>query len=129
MQCMKCGRDTEADQVFCTNCKEIMKKYPVRPGTVVQLPYRPPQSSKKVLTRRRNNMSVEEQLKMLRRVVKWQIAVIVVLIAAVVSLSRVSVDLYEESEKKVLPGQNYVTATEAPETEPAGETTEGFIAG
>ena len=40
MHCMKCGRDLEPGQVFCEECQAEMKKYPVKPGTVVQLPRR-----------------------------------------------------------------------------------------
>ena len=40
MNCMKCGRETEAEQIFCESCLEEMEKYPVRPNTVVQIPNR-----------------------------------------------------------------------------------------
>ena len=38
MSCMKCGRDTQEGQVFCTACREVMAKYPVKPGIAIQLP-------------------------------------------------------------------------------------------
>ena len=47
MQCMKCGRDVESDEVFCNSCKETMARYPVRPGVVVQLPRRTESAVKK----------------------------------------------------------------------------------
>ena len=28
MSCLKCGRDIEEGQVFCTGCREVMEKYP-----------------------------------------------------------------------------------------------------
>lgn len=130
MRCMKCGRDTENEQVFCESCREIMAKYPVKPGTVVQLPRRDQQIPKRTQSWRYGALNAEEQIKRLRRTVRNQAALIVLLLAAVISLSWLSVKLYQENEKKVLLGQNYFTATEttAPaetETAPAEEDIAG----
>lgn len=38
MECLKCGKETEFDHCFCNECMEQMEKYPVKPGTPVQLP-------------------------------------------------------------------------------------------
>lgn len=38
MNCLKCGREIEEGQVFCNDCLVQMAKYPVKPGTAVQLP-------------------------------------------------------------------------------------------
>ena len=122
MQCMKCGRDTEADQVFCESCREIMAKYPVKPGIVVQIPHRTEQSQKKQPVRRKVTLSPEEQIKRLRRTVAKLILLIVLLVGVVAALGGLAAQLYEEGEKKVLPGQNYFTATEAT-TEATVETT------
>ena len=122
MQCMKCGRDTEAEQVFCANCLETMAQYPVKPGIVVQIPHRPEQPAKKQMVRRRAAVSPEERIKRLHRRNGLQTFFIILLLGAVVALGWLAMDLYEESEKKVLPGQNYFTATETTETEPV-ETT------
>ena len=40
MHCMKCGRKTGESHAFCDECMEEMKKYPVKPGTVIRLPER-----------------------------------------------------------------------------------------
>ena len=125
MQCIKCGRDVEPDQVFCNSCKETMAKYPVRPGVVVQLPRRTETVVKKQPSRRRATLSAEEQLILLRRAVRRLAVLAVLLLAAVIGLSWLTVSLYRESENKVLPGQNYYSATTPAETtEPAAETTE-----
>ena len=47
MNCMKCGRETRGEDVFCQDCLTEMKKYPVDPGTVVLLPRRKDPSAKK----------------------------------------------------------------------------------
>ena len=40
MACLKCGRETIDPQVFCNTCQEVLARYPVKPGTPVQLPIR-----------------------------------------------------------------------------------------
>ena len=58
---MKCGREIPVGQVFCDECLEDMEKYPVKPGTAVQLPARPkPAPVKKSFIRRRPALSLEE---------------------------------------------------------------------
>ena len=115
MQCMKCGRDTELEQVFCDSCREVMARYPVRPGIVVQLP-------------RRAVPTQEERNQILRRVVRWLAALVLLLTVAAVGLGWLSLRLYRESEFKVLPGQNYSAAstqeTEKPTTSPIRNTDE-----
>ena len=125
MQCIKCGRDVESGQVFCDSCKETMAKYPVRPGTVVQLPRRTETAVKKQPSRRRTVLPAEEQVQTLRRTVRRLTVLAVLLLAAVIGLSWLAVDLYRESQQKVLPGQNYYSATTPSETTgSAAETTE-----
>ena len=40
MHCMKCGQKIEDTKVFCEDCLADMAKYPVKPGTVINLPQR-----------------------------------------------------------------------------------------
>ena len=40
MQCLRCGRETEDERVFCFLCESIMVKQPVKPNTVVTIPER-----------------------------------------------------------------------------------------
>ena len=40
MQCLRCGRETDGDQVFCFLCESVMVKHPVKPNTVVTIPER-----------------------------------------------------------------------------------------
>ena len=68
MNCLKCGREIEEGQVFCNDCLVQMAKYPVKPGTAVQLPSRGSAAvSKKVHSRRRTKTAPEEQLKALKK--------------------------------------------------------------
>ena len=42
MNCVKCGKDTTDNNVFCPDCLAQMADYPVKPGTPVMIPERNP---------------------------------------------------------------------------------------
>ena len=106
MKCMKCGREVPTEQVFCQDCLLDMEKYPVKPGTTVQLPRRREAPSvKKAHPRRRANLSPEEQVKALKKRV-WLLTVL--LIAALVLVAALVYPAVSNLlEEDVLPGQNY----------------------
>ena len=54
MQCLRCGRETEGDHVFCFLCETVMMKHPVKPNTVVTIPERS--------VRLRNNLPRKQQI-------------------------------------------------------------------
>ena len=58
MNCLRCAKQTAGRDVFCKECLEEMKRYPVKPGTVVTLPSRQETS----LPRRKKDPTAEEQL-------------------------------------------------------------------
>lgn len=109
MNCMKCGRETLEEQVFCPECLEEMKKYPVSPTTTVRLPRRTdPQPSKKAA--RRKLPPEEEQIRQLKkriRVLTWLLAVA---LALVLALSVPAVTHLLEDDTAFMPGQNYSSA-------------------
>lgn len=70
MRCMKCGKRTENEQVFCESCLTIMAQFPVRQDIHIQLPNRTPPFQKKVPPKKKAP-STEEQIKGLRKTVKW----------------------------------------------------------
>lgn len=106
MECLKCGRET--DQTFCPKCREVMEKYPVKPGTAVNLPKRKSESIKKI---RRHQITPEMQVEHLKkRIVRlWYVIVTLVLLLAIAC----SAAYYLHGRNKLpLPGQNYSTVTE-----------------
>ena len=113
MNCMKCGRETQEENVFCQECLTEMEKYPILPGTVVLLPRRrEPILQKKAP--KRHVPTPEEQIKFFR---KW--AVIATVLAAVF-LALIAL-MFEPTMHYVLDehyeiGQNYssVVQTTAP---------------
>lgn len=69
MYCMKCGKETKDDQVFCDSCLSVMAQYPVRQDIRVRLPHRAPPAEKKAAAKRKV-LSPEEQISRLRSTVK-----------------------------------------------------------
>ena len=107
MNCMKCGRETKNEQVFCQDCLRIMQKYPVRPGTVVLLPRRRETVVKKVV--KRHTIAPEEQIKALRKQLAILWIVLVVCLAAIVLM--INPTLHYALDKHVEIGQNYSSVT------------------
>ena len=120
MNCMKCGREIN-EGVFCYECLADMEKYPVKPGTVVQLPRREQSHPmlKKMYPRKRS-LSAEEQVVMLRQRLKILTVALIITMLIAVSLVYPAVSYMLEGSH-FLPGQNYtaiVPTTEEAETVP-----------
>lgn len=83
MNCIKCGREIPADQVFCPACLGDMAKHPVKPGTAVRIPP-PPESipQQKRAAVQRKARKPEEQVRSLKRTVAWLIVLCVLLAGA-----------------------------------------------
>lgn len=107
MNCTKCGRETAEDAVFCKKCLAVMAQYPVKPGTVIQLPQR------KALTKkpasRKKLLSPEELVISQRKTIKW----LWVMLIATFLLLFLSVSLLfqntQKQESTSTIGQNYMT--------------------
>ena len=108
MGCIKCGRDTVSEQVFCPDCLAEMEKYPVRPGTVVQLPSRKNTSSVKKPQKKRT-VPAEEQLKVLKKRYRNTVILLIVVTAIAVLLAFPAAEHLMEGRFKI--GQNYTTIT------------------
>ena len=109
MGCMKCGKDTRADQVFCDDCQAEMVKYPVSPNTVVQIPIQP---SKKQVHHRRVTVTPEEQVKRLTGRVHWLSLLTVLSVGVALFFALLSFDILEKTSMQKLLGQNYHTVDE-----------------
>ena len=83
MNCMKCGRETLVENIFCQDCLEEMEKYPVQPGTVVLLP---PRRQSAIIQKlpKRHVSTAEEQITFLRKCVMILTVLLAVCIAAIV---------------------------------------------
>lgn len=119
MNCMKCGRETVDNQVFCNECLADMENYPVRPGMVVHLPRRREEPiAKKSSGRRKAPPPTEEQVKSLKKQVRrFRLAVLLLALLLAVT-GYFSMVHFQEQDMDLLPGQNYSSATSSEETLP-----------
>ena len=110
MNCMKCGRETAEDQVFCELCLNEMENYPVKPGTVVLIPSRNEEDEvRRIQHRKRPALSVSDQIVRLRKKLLWtRIALALLLVACgllCMAVGRLAVEWDAERDL----GQNYST--------------------
>ena len=69
MYCLRCGKETPDNKVFCKSCLDSMDEYPVKPGQPIILPSRPaPVPAKK--SRKVKTLSNDEILDSLRHQLK-----------------------------------------------------------
>ncbi len=119
MQCMKCGRDISAGQVFCESCLEEMARYPVRPGTPVHLPDRPdaPQPRRR---RPRRPPKPEELIARLRSRSTVKTVLLLLLLAALTVSVLINLQLLGLSKIPILPPRqtepSSTGSTPSPET-------------
>lgn len=108
MYCMKCGRDTVDEHVFCDICQQNMALHPVAPGTAVHLPSRSAVTRKS--SPRKRSVPLEEQLQNLRRSLRRTRTFAVILL---VILAMTAVFLLHEITALDAPiiGQNYTIDT------------------
>lgn len=120
VNCMKCGRETDNEQVFCDSCLEVMAKYPVKPGIVIHLPKHDDTPIRKTSPVYPTH-TPEEQVVRQRSVIRWlslALAVLVVafgLAAAAVLYLLDQRDLQPEQDHRTSMGRNYHVVTTSEE--------------
>ena len=106
MQCLRCGRETEDEHVFCFLCEAVMMKHPVKPNTVVNIPERSvhPRNSQN-----RRQQRQEEDTELLHRTI-LQLRMWVCMLMAALMLC-VGVLTWQELTREDKPaiGQNYTS--------------------
>ena len=118
MNCVKCGRETVEEQVFCDVCLGEMESYPVKPGTAIHIPTRNPvEETKKSQPRRKTTLPLSEQVLRLKKKVLRLRIVLVLLLLICGFLSYLVGQLSGMVNLKPLPGQNYHTEETAGQTE------------
>lgn len=82
MNCIRCGRETEEDQVFCSACLKDMERHPVNPGTPIQLPKRTKRVAAKRAGFKMATKKWEDRLYRMKAVVAYLIFIIILLCVA-----------------------------------------------
>lgn len=111
MNCMKCGRKTQDNQVFCQECLADMEKYPIKPGTVVQLPKRPENAPAKRPAARKRFSKPEEQIAYLKKCNRRLLIALLALSLAFVAVSSIAIYFMDKQSVPAYIGQNYSTVS------------------
>lgn len=79
MKCIRCGKKTEENQVFCAECLKDMERHPVKPGTPIQLPNRENRGPTKRSSFKVAASKWQDQIFRLKYAIFWLILLIVLL--------------------------------------------------
>lgn len=86
MNCIKCGKDTKSERIFCQQCLDVMEKYPVKADIHVQLPNRDAGASQR-RTGKKRLLTADDQIlalqKKVRRQTVFSVLLFILLAAAV----------------------------------------------
>lgn len=104
MQCMKCGRKTAPNQVFCSECLANMEKAPVKPGTPVTIHKRPQRTPALSVKKEKPE---EVILKLHRQIYGLTILIFALFITLVFSVSAIVYHYSTTEHNGFAIGQNY----------------------
>ena len=79
MNCLRCGRETADQQVFCNGCLDDMARHPVKSDTPIYLPNRKATDAPKKHRRQKKERSPEEIIESLRKRIRFLTAVCLIL--------------------------------------------------
>jgi len=106
MLCVKCGKKTENEQVFCAHCLEVMEAYPVKSEVHIQLPARPDAAVQKKQSRRKRPQNKDEEIARLRRKNRWLgFFTALLLLSVLVLVGKLYRDAKTADEQEI--GKNY----------------------
>ena len=112
MKCMRCGRETTGQQVFCDGCLADMARHPVKPDVAVYLPVRRPAEPQRKQTRhRKKDLTAEELVPILRSRI-WILSAAVVILTLMLGAAAAGVWFANNpNTEDNIPniGQNYQT--------------------
>ena len=111
MNCMKCGRETEADAVFCEECLDHMERHPVPPNTLVYVPSDKDRAAVKKHTAAHPVVTAEEQVKRLNRRVHGLALMLMLALGTAIFFALLSLDTLHELSVSNFIGKNYTTIT------------------
>ena len=108
LNCLKCGAEMKDSGVFCETCLEDMAKYPVKPNITVRIPRRPSAPVAKKKVKKSRFPRPEDQIRHLKRVRNWLIALLIASLLAFAASSALVVYLLTREDAPNI-GQNYET--------------------
>lgn len=109
MECIKCGRETDGSQAFCSDCLTQMAQHPIKPGTPVHIPVRPTGHEKAAA--RSREQTPAQTIAQLRRTIRGltvTVAILSLLLCATAAFLLHALGTQTESGR---PGRNYTVDT------------------
>lgn len=79
MVCLRCGKTTEENEVFCPECLEVMEQQPVKPDTPIVIPNRETRTPQKRTSQISPSFKKAKKISRLRSVVFWLILLVIIL--------------------------------------------------
>lgn len=114
MHCLKCGKETGENQVFCDGCIAVMDRYPVKRNIRVQLPNRTEPTPAKKPVLKKKEPTPEEKIAQLQKAIRvLLISLIAVILAFSLSVALL-IDALSAEDTKASIGQNYSTVENDP---------------
>ena len=111
VNCMKCGRETKEDAVFCEECLEHMARHPVPANTLVYVPSEKDRAASKKHIVSHPVMTHEDQIKRLNRKVQTLSLFLALAVGVAIFLGLLSADALHELSVSDFMGKNYTTIT------------------
>ena len=94
MGCLKCGKDTQSNHVFCPECLAIMEQHPVKPDAVVMIPQREPVQPER--KSKRKKADPKKRSRRIRFVVRGLFGMVLILFLLVCILAAMLFSAQEE---------------------------------
>ena len=82
MKCLKCGAEIASASEFCGDCLQSMDKYPVKPGTVIQLHRREVVEAQKKNSRAKRTIDAEDQVIFLKKALRVMMLLLTIAVTA-----------------------------------------------
>ena len=111
MSCLKCGRETAEDNVFCEACLENMAAHPVKPGIRVTIPKRPKSEPAHPVVKTQTPEEIIEKLH--KRIGLLVVLILVLFVGLCISVGVIAYHHATTEHGGFGIGQNY--STEAPD--------------
>lgn len=109
MNCVKCGKDTTENNVFCPECLAQMDRYPVKPGTPVVIPDQHPVRRPSV--RKVRAPEPEDVIRRQKKIIRLLSAAVAVLLIVWALTTALTVRMLMEEEGAPI-GQNFGITTQ-----------------
>ena len=109
MNCMKCGRETKIDNIFCSECLDHMERHPVAENVLVYVPSEKDRAAANKHKIEHPVVSADDQVKRLHRKVERLRLLVILFMAATMFFAVLSMETLHELNVMNLIGKNYTT--------------------